>query len=600
MKKIIRLILFSFAFMFLFTFKVKADDDIIIKNWKVNCSVLQNGSLYIDEDITFGFDDDFNGVYRNISKKGMDNIKDIKISEKAYGKDKRFEKVLEGKKGQDGVYDINDSKDSLDIKIYSPSREDTQKTFNIRYTLKNVCTKYNDIGELFYNLVGKENKTKIDNFEANIKFPYAFDKDKVKIFAHGPLNGKIKFLNSDTVNLKAKDVSQNKFIAARILFPKEYIKDSYKVINKDAYKNIMNEELKYKKDTENKIKRNAKLKEISKYVSIVIIGIAVLLIIIIVLNLKTKKKFNAKYSIYPDECTPAVLSLVYGLNLTSSAIIATILDLDRKGYFKIKENDDLNYKNKKRKDKVYTIEKLKEADEVLLKHEKFFINWLINKVGNGFKVTTEEIKKYSKSNRTDFNHSYKKWKILIQQEVKNKRYFDLETKNKFKPVLFYSFLSVILTIVTLIFNPTYGVLAFFTSILLVIFSACIMYKKTYYGKDQMDKWKKFKKTIDKEEIVDIDKSYSIDKYLVYAIVLGLTSKTVKKLKKYMGLNGYNDKRYYGSYAYWYIHSYGSNNKNSFAKSIDSSFVSVTPSSGGGGGFSSGGAGSSGGGGAGGF
>lgn len=71
--------------------------------------------------------------------------------------------------------------------IFSPAKDET-KTFRIEYVLKNVAIAHTDIGELYYQLIGESNTERIDYFEAAIHLP-EINKDDVKIFAHGPLNG---------------------------------------------------------------------------------------------------------------------------------------------------------------------------------------------------------------------------------------------------------------------------------------------------------------------------------------------------------------------------------------------------------------------------
>ncbi len=131
------------------------------------------------------------------------------------------------------------------IMIFSPSKNKS-KTFRIKYIINNVATKHKDIGELYYKFLGEENETIIDYFSATIKLPN-FEKNMIKIFGHGPLNGKIHFIEGDLIKLEVTDVSPNSYIEARTLFPLDYIPNSTNTGNRNL-ESIIDEEISYEKE----------------------------------------------------------------------------------------------------------------------------------------------------------------------------------------------------------------------------------------------------------------------------------------------------------------------------------------------------------------
>ncbi len=60
---------------------VFADDDLRINKMIIESAVLENGDLKISQDITYEFDDEYNGVYWNIGLKDTDGIRDVKVYE---------------------------------------------------------------------------------------------------------------------------------------------------------------------------------------------------------------------------------------------------------------------------------------------------------------------------------------------------------------------------------------------------------------------------------------------------------------------------------------------------------------------------------------
>ena len=155
------------------------------------CISADKRNLIISEDITFEFNEKFNGVYRDIVFDETSGISDIDValvvSEDIIG----FSHVEKAKNGEQGVYTVNEKNNKIAIKIFSPSKDET-KTFRISYTVKNTAVKYNDTGELYYKFIGKENETPINNLIIDIYLPYEDRGNDVKVFAHGPLNGRIE------------------------------------------------------------------------------------------------------------------------------------------------------------------------------------------------------------------------------------------------------------------------------------------------------------------------------------------------------------------------------------------------------------------------
>ena len=255
---LVALILLTLVFVTVFPKNVLAKESLTISKWQVDAVLARNGDLNITEAITFVFDDDFNGVFREIITKKTDGIENIFIGEIKNGKFSEYQKVNKAKNGDRGVYVIDKTKDKIELKIYSPA-DDEKKTFRLSYTVKNVAIKYNDSGELYYQFLGKENETPIDNFTIKITLPDTDNEDFTRVFAHGPLNGVINKLDAKTYEFSVTDIDKNVFIECRIVFPRDFINLSTNIKDYDNYDNILKEEAEYEKQLIEKAKRKEKI-----------------------------------------------------------------------------------------------------------------------------------------------------------------------------------------------------------------------------------------------------------------------------------------------------------------------------------------------------
>ena len=576
-----------------------ADNSLRISRWTIDSTLLENGDLSIIENITFHFNGSFNGVYRDIVLHKTDGIKGLSIFEMISDEEIEYTLDPKAKKGDNEVYNVDLKGSDANIIIFSPSKNES-KTFRLKYTINNVAIKHKDIGELYYKFLGEENKTIIDYFSATINLPN-FEKNMIKIFGHGPLNGKINFTEEDLIKLEVTDVPLNTYVEARILFPLDYIPNSTNIKNRDL-EEILNEEISYEEKIATSAQKKEKIKNIFNSISL---GVAALGVLIIGFLFNKFRRDPSIYenmdSIYPKDISPAELSLFMNQVVSSRAILATLFDLTRRGYISMDEIEIEEPKKMKRiksEEKDFIFIKNERSSKELLEHEEFLINWLFNDIGDGTKVSTCDIENYRKKSLSNFSKAQSNWFKKVQIQLKSRNYHDPKGK---KPGIFlmtFNPLVFVLGIFAIFNNALYGIGLIILSIALFIYGIFLFTRKSDEGKIQYDLWKDFKNNIAHFKLKDFD--ISEDQTLIYAIALGLPMEKLDDYRQSVNLDYYP--MYWGD---WYFLT---NKKGGslFEDRITRSFYghtgtsSSTTSFGGGGGFSGGGGGGAGGGGAGGF
>lgn len=609
----ITILLFALFLSIGFPQAVKAKQELTIPEWVTYASLYETGDLHIEEDITFKFTDKFNGVFREIMLERTSGVTDIKVHEIIGPGLKSYDQVSAAKNGDSGVFLVKKDSDRIIIQIFSPSK-DQEKTFKVNYTVKNVAIKYNDIGELYYKFLGDENETEIRSFRVFIKLPAYAANNTVNVFAHGPLNGKI-FKENDTIwSLYVENVPTRTFIEGRVVFPKEFISLSNNIRNIDNYNNIIAEETAYKNELEEDRKRREESRKLFEQITILASVFGLVVFLAFLVKLRRVSQVDEIYEGYksgestgiPEDCTPAVAALLTGTVFGTDTVFATILDLVRKGYFAINSMED-----------KFIITQEKEEDSALLEHEKFFIEWLIGKIGDGRSVDIHQIEKYSENNRSKFTSMYTNWINKIRRDAVNKGYYDKSKTKSGAFFLIYSLILMILSILTLTYDSPYGLAGLIISVVVFIYSITLFTRKSDYGYLRCKQWFEFRKYMKQYNTDNADFTKdSIDRYsedvsLIYALGLGLKKETDEsEYEEDWNVNGvYYDNRvnkgkyFSNNWILWYM-LYTSSNKNDFQKSINKSFSGTGNSSynGGysGGGFTGGGGGGAGGGGAGGF
>lgn len=592
-----KLLIVIIALLILFSpIDVFADEDLIISSWLVEAELKEDGSLAIIKDVTYDFNSSFNGIYMDIILDDMMEVKDLQVFELESGQEIEYSQDQRAKKGQSQVYSMDLTANSANIMVFSPS-EDEIKTFRFKYLLTNVASRHTDTGELYFKLIGANNETPIDYFKATIELP-SFSQNDVKIFAHGPLHGKT-YYDKEVVVLEVNDLPAKTFVETRILFPQDYIPLASRQGNRSLEEILDEEESLLEKIREDAVRRENR-KSILNKISLGLSALGLLILGFLVTRLKRNPDiFTNMKDIYPDEISPAELSLFMNLSIGPRAYIATLLDLARREYLRLETitSTDIKKKTKVRESDTYLFIKNDTPTNKLLKHEEFLMSWFFNTIGDGKKLTTAEIDGYREKYSTNFYKEQSAWSKLVKDELLSREYYDPRGKTYGVFTLVISLFLFVLSIVSLVNEGLFGILLLLISFIMMIYGITLFQRKSERGYIQYQLWKDFKKNNQVKGSEGL--GLSTDLAIIYLIALGLPMKDLDEYRKSVDFEYYP--MHWGYFFFLTNSQGGSRFEDSFNKSFYGNATNSSSSSfGGGGGFSAGGGGGVGGSGSGGF
>ena len=233
-----------------------------IENYYIDATVQEDGDLLVKE--YFNMTGDYNGYeaklyYANYDLYEFDpnmtsfggslihNGNDISIVQvKAVPVDSNFSfdtfyvqgtmffKTTSASKGDYGVYEVENVYGGKNLLIYNPSSYNN--AFYIEYIIKNIAVRHNDVGELYWNVVGDDFTESVYNLKIYLHLPGNTD---AKAWAHGPLNGNVSIVDSETILISISNLSSYTAIDVRTTFDLSVISDSTKVTNTDALDKII-------------------------------------------------------------------------------------------------------------------------------------------------------------------------------------------------------------------------------------------------------------------------------------------------------------------------------------------------------------------------
>lgn len=604
MKKI-RFILFSLFIMLLPIF-VYADGT---TRYYIEVNVLDNGDAEIKE--LKLMDGEYNGYKTDIryksngltkfdgSKSSFEGsdiynasaLTDVKVYDVKFtttdfsiinNKNREFVLVNSAEKGDYGVYTKTTNSEGIEILSYQPSVY--KRASLVTYTLKDLVVVHNDIAEIAHDFIGTDYQEDISNLIIRINLPSS--SKELRIFSHGPLNGKNRIIDDKSVEITYETLDKENAVDGRVVFDKSIVPNATKKSNVDGLGKILEVE-KERANYANKLREAARKREkmlqALAIIMEILLGIWLIGLIVIVYKFYNKNdkeyrsEFNGKYfRDFPEEYTPSTVSYLMNKSINNLSFNAGILDLIRKKAITIEEvtiDKKGLFKNKQQKD--YKLSRNMNFNlDTLSTSEKKLFNLLIGTVGNGDYVILGDMKEFSK----DYNNAkrlisgYDSWRYACESEAETEEFYENTKKEKTNCIL-YSLIFIPITFLALLCGSNMGrvlLMDLFGIPAIIYFSSAT--KRTKKGNEQYHKWKGLKNfladfgRLDEKDLPEIK---LWERYLVYATMFGLAAKVQNAMKMNLERMNYSDNI---DFTYLYFDNYYFSN--SMTNAVNSSLSSA--------------------------
>lgn len=510
--------------------------------------------------------------------------------------------------------------------------KNTTRTYQISYKIIDAVKNYKDCSEFYWQFISTKSEIPAKLVTGTIKLPTAvINKDNLKVWAHGPLNGNIEIKSNDTVTFQVENLKRNTMLEARVVTNPDIFYSNLNKENTDKLSRILNQEQRWADEANALREKYAKEQAMRQKILQVayIIGLVIQIVIAIIAIKKITKysktlkdlpvlkpeQESKYYRDIPDEnATPAQAAFLYYFKKSTmqtnmpKIISATMLNLCMKKCIEFEL-----IANKKNQIKVILTpntvgEKLSEDEEIV-----YGIFEKVVKSGtNSF--TMKEFEKYAKNHSTSLLSKFKKIETVVKGIEENNKNYDknlISSYNKWtvKGVLFIIFAvfsMIICSVFGLVITLNYLLYRISLSVILAIpaliagIYACIIagrYNRlTQKGINEREQWMGLKRYMEDFSMIDekaVPELVLWEKYLVFATAFGIADKVLKQLK--VVYPQIADTEYMTSHGYSYMSlMYSHGISNSLISTLNSSVNSVYNStnyssgSGSGGGFSGGG------------
>ncbi len=617
MKRIIKRICFIFLLFLLIVLTAnisQASGGLRLRNLDYDVQLNSDGTADVVETWRISIEDT-NTLFKTfeVDSSKYSEITDVKVSEVTSSGEKDFTQVNQ--------YQYHLNKDTYYGLIYNGKFEiawganakNTTRTYKISYKIIDAIKNYNDCSEFYWQFISTDSEIPADLVKGTIKLPVAVaNKEDLKVWAHGPLNGNIQIVSNDTVEFEVQDFDENTMLEARVVTPTNVFYSNQNVNNQVKLNSILEQEQKWADEANAKREELAKQEQQRKTLFTIgmiitnIIGVVVTIIVIKKIIkyhkilketpiVKPEQEFEYYRDIPNESATPAQAGFLYyfknsGLQYNMSKIIsATMLDLCMKKYIEFEVIPD-------KKEQIKVI--IKNEDITKLSEDEKMVYELLQKIPkkDTDSFTMKEFERYASSHSSSILNSFNKIEKIAKETAKQEGNYDEELIKKqnswSSQGVVYAFLAVIsIFIMQLLIIP---------SIIAAVycFKLSSRYNRlTQKGVNEKAMWVGLKKYMEDFSMIKdktVPELILWEKYLVYATAFGIADKVLKQLK--VVYPQITDTDYMMSHGYTYMYLMYSHNFNttfitSLNRSVSTSYNNMTNYSsgvGGGGGFSGGG------------
>lgn len=517
--------------------------------------LLENGDVEVTDIRYFAFSGSFSWAQLNLFLKG---VKDI-----------QFLGVWDVKSGAPLRYEVEKQSNARAIKWYYQAQDETLG-FQIQYLLKSPVNRYQDVAEFYWKAIENEHAS-IRKLNVTLEIPTS-SPNLFKLFVHTRAQpGQMNFSSDHrVVDFQIENIPANTFVETRLLTNPD-IFPFVPQRNSQRYETILEEE---RVAATQELQGYKTVRETNRWLGMVLfflfvaIGI-IYIVLFFVYYLKYGREPKIDYERQyeqepPRDIPPAFLGIIMNqknINRTDMgrAFTATLLDLARRGYMTIEE-EERRILFIKKEYLVFTFtDKFKkpEAQSDLLPFERDVYDLLQRISIDGRTVTTVEIEKWGKeipNDKSNFLIFIENWGKTVKNwwETHFFSTYDPVAENKKGQYLIFSVTYFIGGIFLFIFSSLhfsfsgdrgfigFGILFFPFIIVFGLIARKSLGRWSKEGLTEYRRWTAFRRFISDYSLMKEAPPILLqiwDRYLVYAVALGVAEKLLRNLKIYVRETG---------------------------------------------------------------
>lgn len=566
---------------------------------RIHAAIDSTGGVWINESRTYTFKGRYSFATYELQLQGIPEISHIEVSESGA----KYAEVNSEGDGRPGTFFIERKQNTLFMRWNYEARDET-RTFDLRFYLRGVAVAHADVAEFYYKFIGTGWDRGTASVEVTAQLPGAVPVEDIKVWAHGPLHGTCAITGPGQARFNVAPLPAKTFWEGRIVFPKEFLPAAFSRTQRTVLPTILAEERAWAEEA-NRTRADAARKfeaqqawQEQNLPWLIAANLGGVLLIFYLYNRHGRSLVEAHRRLEmspPQDMPPALANYYYtGSQLSAGALVATLLDLARRGIITIREESHekgfLGWHWTKQEYVIhFETDRINDNRSKLLAHELELLRFLQNDIAQGAaRIPFSAIPK----SRGKFMKWFQQWRKGIKAMVADQPYFDPESVRAALRGSLAMLALIGLGILAVVKMGKTGIPFIISGVALAALSFVILRysKETAAQRGRLLGFRDFIKRVSKNQDGGNFSLQTLEPALIYAMAVDFPSHALKKLLQ-------NVEQYLGTVNYpWYVsqHRAHGNFAEAMSGMMTAASTTLSSASGAGGGASSGGGGGAGG------
>lgn len=495
--------------------------DYSIPEIQIDVQVNTDGTVTVTEHRTYVFDGSYTWANYRLPKSGYSAIREITVSENG-------EPFINLNTEEPGSFLIEESNKAYNIKWFYRAEDET-RTFSVSYILEEAIVIGPDWSEFFwtYAASGREKSTEIIGIM--LQLPESVPPSDLHHWVREPAWAINATTFENGLEFRGLDISRKQAVIIRTVFPSSVFNSQVTVTDSAfSVEKAEQEEFRIReiKRLEAEEEREAQMLawEVLPFIS----GFSILIFVYFYRKYGSRHKINISTNqsiLLPGREKPAAIGwLIHHRTVTHGLLMATLLDLARRGYLSLKENepeDEGWFDSKKSYFTIHPTDPTPVAE--LSGYEQSLFVFVLNRIDTeGHKL--EDIFKFEDSKVYKW---FYRWKDELKDYCKAREWIDKESyKGMYWNLGLQSVLVVLSAIGIFLIHPLMSIAIGVSFVML--FLSLLIVRRTPKGQELYKRWRNY------IEALKNAKEYSLSKELlglhfIYSIAFGIGKKHIETI-----------------------------------------------------------------------
>ena len=491
---------------------------------RVEVDIRPDGTIQITEHRTYVFDGSFSWADYRLPLVGYSSIENIRISEG----DTAF---INENSEQPGTFMVQRSEGQIRMQWFYEA-EDESRTFTVSYILEGAVIIGPEWSEFFWNYINAGREKETNTLSVSLQLPQKIDTDSLHVWKRGPQDKINMTLHQGGYRVEATNIDENEFVKIRSIFPRN-IFESDRVTTTDpdfSLQAAQKDEEVYRREKQAAEEREEKNAAYGEQL-MVITGLLSIAFFLFFYRKYGKRHSTGRLSstetiMIPGRLKPAVAGwLLNKRQVSSSQLMATLLDLARRNYFVIKE-DKPKEKFLGGEESQFKIENTSsQTAGDLTEWESLVLEFVNHQIEEG----NNNIKELFSGSTIKATRWFSKWKEQLKKDCEARGWYDMASYKGLYANLVVQFILLVPAILATVWAGPIGIIALIITGIFLAASFGII-RRTEEGEVAYKRWDAYRKGLKNAKEHSIGSDF-LDKHFIYAIAFGLSKDHIETVFK---------------------------------------------------------------------